>query len=167
VNQPESPEHRRTRLVHVGLSIGFAVLSALVLMEARRVKVAVIDSGLVEALDPAGFLALLGWALLAGTAVFAFVTLRPWPSGSAVEPVESLTGRPVVPLLAMIAYAALLPWIGFTLSTFVLLLIVFVFASKFAVMPALGIATAITGTLHLVFVTVLGVPFPAFGRFGI
>lgn len=157
----------RTRRVELALAAGFALLGVLVLLEARRIEVAVADSGLVEVLDPADFVALLGWALLAVTAVFAAGVLRASPRREDAPRIEPLTRRPLVPLASMLGFAVLLPWAGFTLATFAFLAAVLALDSRYRLPVALAAAAAITAVLHGLFVAALGVPFPALGRFGI
>jgi len=157
----------RARRVDLALATGFALLGVLVLLEARRVREAVADSGLVEELDPADFVALLGWALLAVTAVFAIAALRRSREADGAPPIEPLSRRPLVPLASMLGFAALLPWAGFTLATFAFLAAVLALDSRYRPAVALAAAGAITALLHGLFVVALGVPFPVLGRFGI
>lgn len=153
--------------MELALAAGFALLGVLVLLEARRVEVAVAESGLVEVLDPADFVALLGWALLAATAAFVVGVLRKSPRREVAPRIEPLTRRPLVPLASMLGFAALLPWAGFTLAAFAFLAALLAFDSRYRLPTALLAAAAITAALHGLFIVALGVPFPALGRFGI
>lgn len=157
----------QARRVEFAIAAGFAVLGVLSLLEAHRIEMAVAESGLIEVFDPADFVALLGWALLAASMVLVVAILRASPPNQGAPRIEPLTRRPLVPLASMLGFAALMPGAGFTLATFAFLAALLTFDSRYRLPTALMAAAAITAALHVVFVVALGVPFPALGRFGI
>ena len=138
-----------------------------ILVESTRVAALVEESGINEVLDPARYLAMLGWVLVAATAAFIYSIVRTTHDSMEEESVEALTTRPLYPLAAMLLYAFFLPWAGFTIANFVFLVLILVLSSGFGVARAIALALALTAALHVIFIALLAVPFPALGLLGI
>lgn len=103
-----------------------------------------------------GFLPLIYGVLLSGLslAVLAQVLAgRPVPAGESIR-------KPLVVLAALTAAVTALPWVGFAISVFALLLFLYAIVERLPWLTATIVSAATTGALYLVFKTWLGVPLP-------
>jgi putative tricarboxylic transport membrane protein len=101
-----------------------------------------------------GFLPLAYGALLVALAVAAVVQLR--KSAPTDEPVR----KPVTVLGALAVAVAALPFAGFAISVFALLLFLYAGIERLRIVPSLIVSAGTTGVLYLLFKTWLGVPLP-------
>jgi hypothetical protein len=81
--------------------------------------------------------------------------------GFAPDPADDIR-KPLVVLAALIAAVAALPFAGFAVSIFALLLFLYARVERLPWFPATLVSAATTGALYLVFKTWLGVPLPSF-----
>ena len=68
--------------------------------------------------------------------------------------------KPLLVLAALTAAVAALPFAGFAISVFLLLLFLYGFVERLPMLNTLLVSAATTGALYLVFRTWLGVPLP-------
>jgi Tripartite tricarboxylate transporter TctB family len=105
-----------------------------------------------------GFLPLIYGCLLAGLAlaVVAQLLLAGVPaSGGDVR-------KPLLVLAVLVAAVSALPFAGFVVSVFFLLLLLYAVVERLPMLTSVLVSGAITGALYLIFRTWLGVPLPAF-----
>ena len=76
------------------------------------------------------------------------------------EPVARLAWRPMLPLVAVLAFALLLRPAGLIVATFCLILASCLAAEKFRLLDVVGLAVILIPFNWLVFVRVLGLPLP-------
>lgn len=103
-----------------------------------------------------GFLPLIYGVLLlalAATVVVQLLTAKPARPGEAIR-------KPLVVLGALGAAVAALPFAGFALSVFALLVFLYRAVERLPLPTSLVVSGATTATLYLVFKTWLGVPLP-------
>jgi hypothetical protein len=103
-----------------------------------------------------GFLPLIYGALLfaLSMAVAAHCVLAPAP-GSGGRP-----GKPLLVIAALLVAVAALPFAGFVISVFALLYFLYAWVERLPQLSSIVVSAAITGALHVVFKTWLGVPLP-------
>jgi putative tricarboxylic transport membrane protein len=106
-----------------------------------------------------GFLPLIYGVLLAGLSAAAVVQVL--VNRAAPDPADDIR-KPLVVLAALIAAVAALPFAGFAIATFALLLFLYARVERLPWFPATLVSAATTGALYLVFKTWLGVPLPSF-----
>jgi Tripartite tricarboxylate transporter TctB family len=105
-----------------------------------------------------GFLPLIYGCLLAGLAlaVVAGLLLAGVPaSGGGVR-------KPLLVLALLVAAVSALPFAGFVVSVFFLLLLLYAVVERLPWLPSLLVSGGTTGALYLIFRTWLGVPLPSF-----
>ena len=68
--------------------------------------------------------------------------------------------KPLVILGALVATVAALPFGGFSISVFALLLFLYAAVERLPMLPSVVVSGATTGVLYLIFKTWLGVPLP-------
>jgi hypothetical protein len=103
-----------------------------------------------------GFLPLIYGVLLLGLALAVIVQLlaaRAAPAGEALR-------KPLTVLAALAAAVAALPFAGFAISVFALLLFLYALVERLPWLHATAVSGATTGALYLIFKTWLGVPLP-------
>lgn len=124
--------------------------------------------GLGELKQPgAGFFPFLGAVLVvtcsAGVVVNAFARR---PRGAPADEAERLPaanwGKIFLCVAALLVYPAVLPWVGFSASTFLLMLALSRFESSTTWRGSIAISTLGALAFWLLFVRILGVRFPAF-----
>lgn len=105
-----------------------------------------------------GFLPLIYGVLLLGLvlAVIAQVLAAPAPAGAPGESIR----KPLVVLAALAASVAALPFAGFAISVFALLLFLYARVERLPFLTSAAVSGVTTGVLYLVFKTWLGVPLP-------
>jgi|SRR5688572_4211380 len=99
-----------------------------------------------------GFLPLIYGILLTGLALAALLQSGP------AAPQE--LRKPLLVLAALTAAVAALPFAGFAISVFLLLLFLYGFVERLPWLAATLVSAATTGALYVVFRTWLGVPLP-------
>jgi hypothetical protein len=99
-----------------------------------------------------GFLPLIYGILLTGLALAALLQSGP------AAPQE--LRKPLLVLAALTAAVAALPFAGFAISVFLLLLFLYGFVERLPWLAAALVSAATTGALYVVFRTWLGVPLP-------
>jgi hypothetical protein len=99
-----------------------------------------------------GFLPLIYGILLTGLALAALLQSGP------AAPQE--LRKPLLVLAALTAAVAALPFAGFAISVFLLLLFLYGFVERLPWLAATLVSAATTGALYIVFRTWLGVPLP-------
>jgi len=104
-----------------------------------------------------GFLPLLYGALLAVLA--AAVLIQVLARRTAPDPADDIR-KPLLVLAALAAAVAALPFAGFAVSMFALLLFLYARVERLPWLPSTVVSAATTGALYLVFKTWLGVPLP-------
>lgn len=134
----------------LALALAFAALGALWLVRALGMP-------LWEGFAPSsGFLPLVYGVLLLALAAAVGVQLlraRTAPAGEALR-------KPLVVLGALLAAVAALPYAGFAISVFCLLLFLYGWVERLKLVPSAVVSAVTTGVLYLVFKTWLGVPLP-------
>jgi Tripartite tricarboxylate transporter TctB family len=134
----------------LALALVFLALGALWIARAARMP-------LWEGFAPdSGFLPLIYGVLLSG---LALVVLAQLLASGAVAAGESIR-KPLVVLAALSAAVAALPFAGFAISVFALLLFLYRIVERLPWLSATLVSAATTGVLYLVFKTWLGVPLP-------
>lgn len=113
----------------------------------------------------AGFFPFWGGILVAGCAaaivVSAFVRLRAgWRQDAIALPALPNWPKAALCVLALLAYAAMLPWIGFAISTFITMLALSRFDPKTSWRGSFAIAGLGAAGFWFLFVRLLGVSFP-------
>jgi hypothetical protein len=105
-----------------------------------------------------GFLPLIYGALLfaLSMAVAAHCVLAPAPAVSDNGGIR----KPLYVLGALTAAVAALPLAGFAISVFALLYFLYAWVERLPQLSSIVVSAAITGALHVVFKTWLGVPLP-------
>ena len=103
-----------------------------------------------------GFLPLLYGVLLFVLAAAVLVQLL---AAKHARPGEAIR-KPLVILGALVATVAALPFAGFAISVFALLLFLYAAVERLPVLSSAVVSGATTGVLYLVFKTWLGVPLP-------
>ena len=103
-----------------------------------------------------GFLPLIYGGLLAALALAAVAQIL---IGGPVAVREEVR-KPLLVLAALTATVAALPFAGFAISVFLLLLFLYGFVERLPWLNATVVSAATTGALYLVFRTWLGVPLP-------
>ena len=103
-----------------------------------------------------GFLPLVYGILLSG---LALATVAQLVAAGTVSSTESIR-KPLVVLGALAAAVAALPFAGFAISVFALLLFLYAVLERLPLLTAAIVSAATTGALYLVFKTWLGVPLP-------
>ena len=133
------------------LALVFAALGGLWIAKAARMP-------LWEGFAPdSGFLPLIYGVLLAGLA--AAVLVQVLARRTAPDPADDLR-KPLLVLAALSAAVAALPFAGFAVSVFALLLVLYAMVERLPWLPSTVVSAAMTGALYLVFKTWLGVPLP-------
>lgn len=104
-----------------------------------------------------GFLPLIYGVLLLGLALAVSVGLlaarAPGAAGEALR-------KPLTVLAALAVAVSALPFAGFAISVFALLLFLYAVVERLPWLHAAGVSGATTGSLYLIFKTWLGVPLP-------
>jgi hypothetical protein len=138
----------------------FGVLGAVAANHAR-------GFGLGTLAEPgAGFFPFWGGMLIAGCSVAIIVNaaarLRSGWHGEAIAPPIAVPNwrKAVMCVIALLAYAALMPWIGFAISTFFTMLALSRFDARTSWRDSALIAGLGAAGFWLLFVRVLGVSFP-------
>jgi putative tricarboxylic transport membrane protein len=132
------------------LALVFAALAVLWIAQGARMP-------LWQGFAPdSGFLPLVYGALLFLLAAAVTVQLLAAKDARADEAIR----KPMVVLGALIAAVAALPFAGFVVSVFALLLFLYAAVERLPVVASLAVSAATTGILYLVFRTWLGVPLP-------
>ena len=103
-----------------------------------------------------GFLPLLYGALLAALSLGAVAQILAAGPVAVREEIR----KPLLVLAALTAAVAALPFAGFAISVFLLLLFLYGFVERLPWLNATVVSAATTGALYLVFRTWLGVPLP-------
>lgn len=103
-----------------------------------------------------GFLPLIYGLLLAALALAAVAQIL---LGGPVAVDEEIR-KPLLVLAALTAAVAALPYAGFAISVFALLLFLYGFVERLPWLNAVLVSAATTGALYLVFKTWLAVPLP-------
>jgi hypothetical protein len=136
----------------LALALVFVAIGGLWIARAARMQ-------MWEGFAPdSGFLPLIYGILLAGLALAAVPQIL---FGGAVAPDEEIR-KPLLVLAALTAAVAALPFAGFAISVFLLLLLLYRFVERLPLLNSFLVSGATTGALYLVFRTWLGVPLPAF-----
>lgn len=115
----------------------------------------------------AGFFPFWGGTMVAGCS--AMIMLNAAVGLRAARVVEKESAPPAVPnwpkavmcVFALLAYAVMLPWIGFALSTFITMLVLSRFDPRTSWKGSVLIAGLGAAAFWLLFVRILGVSFPA------
>jgi hypothetical protein len=135
----------------LALALVFVVTGVLWIARAARMP-------MWEGFAPdSGFLPLIYGVLLAALA--AVVLIQEILRGGTSTPHEEIR-KPLLVLAALTAAVAALPFAGFAISVFLLLLFLYGFVERLPWLNATVVSAATTGTLYLVFRTWLGVPLP-------
>lgn len=133
------------------LALFFVAIGALWIARGARMQ-------MWEGFAPdSGFLPLIYGALLAALALAAVAQIV---AGGAVAVQEQIR-KPLLVLAALTAAVAALPFAGFAISIFALLLFLYGVIERLPWLAATLVSAATTGALYLVFKTWLGVPLPA------
>ena len=103
-----------------------------------------------------GFLPLIYGVLLFVLAAAVLVQLL---GARHARPGEAIR-KPLVILGALVATVAALPFAGFSISVFALLLFLYAAVERLPMLPSAVVSGATTGVLYLIFKTWLGVPLP-------
>jgi hypothetical protein len=103
-----------------------------------------------------GFLPLIYGVLLFVLAAAVLVQLV---AAKDARPGEAI-GKPLVILGALVATVAALPFAGFAISVFALLLFLYAAVERLPMLASVAVSGATTGVLYLIFRTWLGVPLP-------
>lgn len=128
------------------LALLFAALGGLWVARAARMP-------MWEGFAPdSGFLPLIYGILLAGLALAVLLERGPAP------PQE--LRKPLLVLAALTAAVAALPFAGFAISVFLLLLFLYGFVERLPWLAATAVSAATSGALYVVFKIWLGVPLP-------
>ena len=134
----------------LGLALFFAAVGALWILRAARMP-------LWEGFAPdTGFLPLIYGVLLTGLAAAVFVQLLlegPPPARDSVR-------KPLLVAAALAVAVAALPYAGFVVSVFALLLFLYAVIEKLPWLSSVLAAAGTTGGLYLVFKVWLSVPLP-------
>jgi hypothetical protein len=134
----------------LALALVFVVAGALWIIRAARMP-------MWEGFAPdSGFLPLIYGVLLAALALAAVSQIL---LGGPVAVHEEIR-KPLLVLAALTAAVAALPFAGFAISVFLLLLFLYGFVERLPLLNALLVSAATTGVLYLVFKTWLSVPLP-------
>jgi hypothetical protein len=135
----------------LGLALVFAAVGALWMVKGARLP-------LWEGFSPdTGFLPLVYGGLLVALAAIVLVQVLLTPAPKA----ENL-GKPLVVAGALAVAIAALPYAGFVLSVFLLLLFLYAVVERLPWLASTLVSAATTATLYLIFHTWLRVPLPAF-----
>ena len=103
-----------------------------------------------------GFLPLVYGLLLAALALGVIAQLLAAPAPAANQEIR----KPLIVLGALVAAVAALPFAGFAVSVFALLLFLYAAVERLPWLSATIVSAATTGVLYVVFKTWLGVPLP-------
>jgi hypothetical protein len=103
-----------------------------------------------------GFLPLIYGVLLFVLAAAVLVQLV---AAKDARPGEAIR-KPLVILGALLATVAALPFAGFAISVFALLLFLYAAVERLPMLASVAVSGATTGVLYLIFRTWLGVPLP-------
>lgn len=103
-----------------------------------------------------GFLPLIYGILLAGLALSVIAGLLIRGSANVHEEIR----KPLLVLAALTAAVAGLEFVGFLAAIFLMLMFLYAVIERLPVLIATLVSAAMTGALHLVFKTWLGVPLP-------
>ena len=103
-----------------------------------------------------GFLPLIYGVLLFVLAAAVLVQLLAAKHARPFEPIR----KPLVILGALVAAVAALPFAGFVLAVFALLLFLYAAVERLPMLPSVVVSGVTTGVLYLIFKTWLGVPLP-------
>ena len=103
-----------------------------------------------------GFLPLIYGVLLAALALAAVAQIL----AAGPVAVQEEIRKPLLVLAALTATVAALPFAGFAISVFLLLVFLYGFVERLPWLNATVVSAATTGALYLVFRTWLGVPLP-------
>jgi len=134
----------------LALALVFLVLGALWIARAARMP-------LWEGFAPdSGFLPLTYGVLLSALAAAVLAQVL---AAKAVATGENVR-KPLVVLAVLTAAVAALPFAGFAISVFALLLFLYRIVERLPWLSATVVSAATTGVLYLVFKTWLGVPLP-------
>ena len=144
-------------------AVGLALLAVGYLLAGRRYPLDTLATpgpGVVPVVAGGALLAVAVWLWVSAATP---ASIRP-PTDQAglTDPATThpMTGRPVILAAALVLYAALLPRLGFAVSSFALV----VLASRLMGAPGwwrpAALALGVTGVSYLLFVRWLGVPLP-------
>jgi hypothetical protein len=134
----------------LALALVFVVIGGLWIVRAARMP-------MWEGFAPdSGFLPLIYGVLLAALSLAAVTQIL---VGSPVAVQEEIR-KPLLVLVALTATVAALPFAGFAISVFLLLLFLYGFVERLPLLNAALVSAATTGALYIVFRTWLGVPLP-------
>jgi hypothetical protein len=148
---------RRVAWGDLAVSAGFALMGLVWLLQARG-----LDLWDRETPGPGFLVAAFGGLLLALAAIAALqavITPAAAPEG------EGSLRKPLLVLAATLGGVLGLEVAGFALSTFLMLLALFVLAERKKLLPSLFAAAGVAAALHLIFAVWLAVPLPM-GPFG-
>ncbi|HEV3011138.1 MAG TPA: tripartite tricarboxylate transporter TctB family protein [Burkholderiales bacterium] len=142
--------HLRVAKGELALALFFAALGGLWIAKGAGMP-------LWEGFAPdSGFLPLIYGVLLSGLALAVMAQLLaagPVPAGENIR-------KPLIVLGALAAAVAALPFAGFAISVFALLLFLYAVIERLPWLAAITVSAGTTGVLYLVFKTWLGVPLP-------
>jgi hypothetical protein len=134
----------------LALALVFVVIGGLWIVRAARMP-------MWEGFAPdSGFLPLIYGVLLAALSLAAVTQIL---VGSPVAVQEEIR-KPLLVLVALTATVAALPFAGFAISVFLLLLFLYGFVERLPLLNAALVSAATTGALYIVFRIWLGVPLP-------
>jgi hypothetical protein len=134
----------------LALACVFAALGALWIARAARMN-------LWEGFAPdSGFLPLAYGAILLGLAIAVAAQVV----AARAEPPAAAVRKPLAVLGALGAAVAALPYAGFAVTVFLLLLFLYAAVERLRLAPSLAVSGATTAVLYLIFKTWLGVPLP-------
>jgi hypothetical protein len=134
----------------LALAFVFAALGGLWIARAARMN-------LWEGFAPdSGFLPLVYGVTLCGLAVAVAAQLL----RARAEPPAAAVRKPLAVLGALAAAVAALPFAGFAVSVFALLLFLYAWVERLRILPSVVVSGATTAVLYLIFRTWLGVPLP-------
>jgi putative tricarboxylic transport membrane protein len=134
----------------LALALGFAALGGLWIAKGAAMS-------LWEGFAPdSGFLPLVYGVLLSGLALVVVAQLL---AAGAVPAGENIR-KPLIVLGALAAAVAALPFAGFAISVFALLLFLYAVIERLPWLTAITVSAGTTGVLYLIFKTWLGVPLP-------
>ena len=136
-------------------TLAFLTASALYLVQAVRLPL-----GSVEQPGPGLFPVLVGAFLLAAGAAFLLQSLRRTLSAPTLPPPET-RGRVTGVVVALVAFCLLLPWLGYGVTAFGLLLVILRLFGLDGWALTGAVALVATVASYYLFAAVLGVPLPA------
>lgn len=143
------------RRLPLATALAFLAFSALYLVQAVRLPL-----GSLEQPGPGLFPILVGAFLVVSGVAFLLQCLRQIPGTFTLPPGEA--GRRVTGIAAILAaFCLFLPWFGYSVTAFGLLLAILRLFGLTRWTVAAGVASVATAVSYYLFVAVLGVPLPA------